>query len=132
MTSKEDKNFLGKNSVKLTDCWNTPTWLIEHFKNHFDPCPNNPNFDGLTINWINPTFVNPPYSKPLEWIKKAIKESKKGISVVMLLRVDPSTEWYKLLVENNAHFSYFNERLKFNDVKSSSNFSSMLVFLNGE
>jgi hypothetical protein len=52
----------------------------------------------------------------------------------MLLKVDPSTQWYKLLVEANAHFAYFNERLSFvhqinGEFKSSNNFASMLVYL---
>jgi len=114
------------------DNWKTPTWLKEHFKKHFDPCPENPTFNGLTVTWLSPAFVNPPYSKPLDWVKKAIEESKKGCKVVMLLRVDPSTRWYKLLMEYGCHVAFFNERLKFNDVKGSSNFASMLVYLEGK
>jgi len=117
--------------IKEKDKWKTPSWLMKHFKNHFDPCPSNPNFDGLKVNWKNPSYVNPPYSNPLRWVKKAIEQQKKGIDIVMLLRVDPSTKWYKLLIENGYHISFFNERLKFNDVKGSSNFASMLVFLEG-
>lgn len=107
---------------------------MKHFVNHFDPC--SPiketelrKFDGLGGTWKSPTYLNPPYSEPLKWVKEAIRQSKKGVDVILLLRVDPSTEWYKLLIENKAHFCYFNERLKFNDVKGSSNFASMLVFL---
>ena len=115
--------------MKDSDKWETPKWLMEHFKEHYDPCPSEPNFDGLKVSWGTPSFVNPPYSNPLPWVKKAIEETKKGVAVIMLLRVDPSTQWYRLLVEAGAHFCYFNERLKFNDVKGSSNFASMLVFL---
>lgn len=115
--------------MKDTDCWKTPTWLMEHFKSHYDPCPPNPDFDGLSTDWESPAYVNPPYSNPLRWVEKAIEQQKKGIDVVMLLRVDTSTVWYRLLMEADAHIAFFNERLKFNDVKGSSNFSSMLVFL---
>jgi peptide methionine sulfoxide reductase MsrA len=114
------------------DFWKTPNWLIEHFFNHYDPCPVNPQFNGLNTEWNSPAFVNPPYSKVIkEWVKKAIRERERGIDVVMLLRVDVSTEWYKLLVEANAHFCYFNERLHFDESKASPNFCSMLVFLEG-
>jgi hypothetical protein len=115
----------------MNDNWNTPNWLKEHFKNHFDPCPSNPSFDGLSIKWVSPAFVNPPFSKTLSWVKKAIEESNKGIGVVMLLRVDTSTQWYKLLMESDAHIAYFNERLRFNDSNFSPCFSSMLVYLRG-
>lgn len=122
--------------TKDSDLCNTPKWLMCHFKNHFDPCPENPSFDGLNIDWISPAFVNPPYSEPLKWIKKAIEQQHKCCDVVLLLKVDPSTQWYKLLIEANAHFCYFNERLRFvhqknGEFNSSNNFASMLVYLEG-
>jgi len=113
------------------DLWQTPRWLVEHFKRHYDPCPPNPTFDGLKVDWKSPAFVNPPYSKPLEWVKKAIEQSKKGVDVVLLLRVDVSTEWFKLLMEKNPHIAFFNERIKFKDSNGSPNFCSMLVYLEG-
>jgi hypothetical protein len=85
--------------TKDSDLCNTPEWLKLHFKNHFDPCPQNPSFDGLTIDWVSPSFVNPPYSEPKKWILKALEEQNKGIDVVFLLKCDPSTSWYRLLVE---------------------------------
>jgi hypothetical protein len=116
--------------MKTTDYWETPLWLKKHFKNHFDPCPINPQFDGLNVGWVSPSFVNPPYSEPLKWIKKAIEEQKKGVDVVLLLRVDTSTEWYKLLVEADCHIAFFNERLHFSEGKAPP-FCSMLVYLEG-
>lgn len=115
----------------MNDLWKTPEWLKEHFKGHFDPCPSNPTIDGLNVDWSSPAFVNPPYSKPLLWVKKAIEQQKRGVDVVMLLRVDVSTEWYKTLVEADAHFAYFNERLRFSESRNSPNFASMLVYLKG-
>jgi len=123
--------------TKESDLCNTPEWLKIHFNNHFDPCPQNPLFDGLNIDWKNPSFVNPPYSEPLKWVEKAIIETKKGVNVIMLLKVDPSTKWYKRLIENNAHFSYFNERISFihqinGEFKTSNNFANMLVYIQKE
>jgi len=115
----------------VKDDWETPDWLMKHFKGHFDPCPNHPDFDWLRSDWKSPAFVNPPYSSPKEWVEKAIEQSKKGISVVMLLRVDVSTEWYKLLIEQGAHIAFFNERIHFKGSHGSPNFCSMLVYLNG-
>ena len=115
--------------MKKKDSWQTPDWLIEHFKNHFDPCPINSDFDGLKIDWRNPAYVNPPYSNPLPWVKKAIKQSKKGVNIVMLLRVDSSTKWYRLLMEQDVYIAYFNRRIKFKGSNGSPNFASMLVFI---
>jgi len=120
-----------------SDNWGTPDWLMEHFKEHFDPCPSNPDFNGLEIDWESPAYVNPPYSEPEKWVRKAIKEQEKGVDVVMLLKADPSTNWYRKLLENGASIAFFNDRLRFIDPKdgnpkSGARFPSMLVFLKGE
>jgi hypothetical protein len=117
----------------MKDNWKTPTWLKTFFNEYYDPCLLETNtihpIDTLGSSWGSPAFVNPPYSNPLPWVKKAIEEAKQGVDVVMLLNVDPSTQWYLMLIEANAHFCYFNERLKFDDIKSASDRPSMLVFL---
>jgi hypothetical protein len=115
----------------MNDNWATPSWLMEIFKSWFDPCPlnDNPNFDGLSIDWEDKTYVNPPYSSPKPWVIKAIEENKKGKLIVMLMRMDTSTEWFKMLQEANAYFLWFNGRLRFNDTNKPANFPSMLVIL---
>jgi len=112
------------------DNYATDKWIMELFKEWFDPCPLNlnPEVDGLIIEWKNRTFINPPYSEPLKWVRKAISENRKGKFIVMLLRMDTSTKWFRLLQENGAKFLWFNGRLKFNTGKSA-NFPSMLVIM---
>ena len=111
------------------DDYNTPKWLMDVFDGWFDPCPNNPNFDGLIMDWKEKNYVNPPYSNPLPWVEKAIEENKKGKRVVMLLRVDTSTKWFAKLVEANAHFFFASGRLHYSDLNKPPNFASMLVVL---
>lgn len=117
----------------MKDNYATDKCIMELFEDWFDPCPLNENWikDGLNMEWKNKTYVNPPYSKPLPWINKAIEENKKGKTIVMLLRMDTSTEWFKRLQEANAKFLWINKRLKFNTGKPA-NFPSMLVILNKE
>lgn len=116
----------------MSDQWATPSWLMEMFKGWFDPCPLTEDYeDGLIKEWKDKTYVNPPYSKPMNWVKKAIEENKKGKTIVMLMRMDTSTTWFKFLQEANAHFLWFNGRLKFNDTGKPANFPSMLVILEG-
>jgi len=116
----------------MTDNYATDFRIMELFDDWFDPCPlnDNPNFDGLSIDWKDKTYCNPPYSKPLPWIEKAILENRKGKLIVMLLRMDTSTKWFKLLQENNAVFLWINGRLRFGDTRKPANFPSMLVILN--
>lgn len=114
------------------DNWATPKWVMEIFKDWQDPCPwteETPEINGLTCEWNNRTYVNPPYSKPMPWVKKAIKENKEGKLIVMLMKMDSSTEWFKLLQEAGAEFLWFNSRLHFNEEKNHAPFPSMLVVL---
>lgn len=119
----------------MRDNYATPKWLMNLFKDWFDPCPLNNgelrSFDGLGSEWKNKTFCNPPYSKPLKWIEKAIEENKKGKTIALLLRVDTSTKWFAKLIEAKPHILWFNERLCFNEGKPA-NFPSMLCILEGE
>lgn len=116
----------------MNDNYPTPRWLMQIFSGWFDPCPLNSNFenDGLSIDWLHRTYVNPPYSDPYPWVSKAIEESKKGKTIAMLLPVDTSTKWFRMLIEANAHIFYHHGRLSFNG--SPPRFASMLVILEKE
>jgi hypothetical protein len=114
----------------MNDNYATDDRIMQLFNNWFDPCPLNDNFkeDGLKLVWCDKTYVNPPYSHPEPWVDKAIEENKKGKLVVMLLRMDTSTKWFKKLQEHGAVFLWINGRLRFNNLKPA-NFPSMLVIL---
>jgi len=53
---------------------------VEHeleinLKKLFDPCPLNAKFNGLKIYWKKQNYVNPPYSKLDDFVKKAFWEN---------------------------------------------------------
>jgi hypothetical protein len=114
------------------DNYATDEGIWQLFSNWFDPCTLSNGelrtFDGLGSAWKDKTFVNPPYSKPLPWVEKAIEENKKGKLIVMLLKMDTSTKWFKLLQEADAIFLWVNGRLKFHTGKPA-NFPSMIAIL---
>ncbi len=116
-----------------TDNYATDNWIMDLFKDWFDPCTLSTGelreFDGLGSSWGERTFVNPPYSSPLKWVKKSIEEHKKGNMIVLLLKHDSSTEWYKLLHEEGANFLLVNGRLK-HKTGNPAPFPSMLAVLN--
>ena len=116
----------------MMENYSTPKWILEIFEDWFDPCPlnDNPKVNGLDIEWKDKTYVNPPYSNPLPWVEKAIEENKKGKTIVLLLRMDTSTRWFKELQESGAKFLWINGRLKFGDTGKPAPFPSMLVILN--
>lgn len=77
--------------------WLTPPDLMqaleEEFGFDFDPCPypKPDDFDGLTAEWGQSNYVNPPFGTiihegkkkgPTAWVRKAIAEHQKGKRVV--------------------------------------------------
>ena len=121
--------------IKDSDNRATPEWLKRVFSDWFDPCPLNPNptVDGLTLDWSDKTYINPPYSAPAPWVYKAIEESKKGKTIVLCMRFDPTTKYFRALIENDAHLFYSGERLRFfnpeSNVSYASPFPSILIVL---
>jgi hypothetical protein len=114
----------------MSDQFVTDFWLLRVFDGWFDPCPLNdvPVFDGLSVDWGCRAFVNPPYSDPLPWVLKAIEERDKGCVVVMLLKADHTTKWYRALRDCGAHFLDIGERLHHGG-KYAAPFPSVLVVL---
>ena len=125
--------------MKATDNWRTPKKIYEdldrEFHFDFDPCPYpRSNLDGLIIEWGKSNFVNPPYSETEKWVKKAVEEHQKGKSVVMLLRLDASTKWFRDLILPNAEIRLFDDRLHFVNIDgkgSRSDHASILAIMNG-
>lgn len=112
-----------------SDKYQTPRWVLEMFPDYFDPCPidwKEGDIDGLSIEWKDKTFVNPPYSCTQLWVTKAISENRKGKHIVMLLRMDTSTRWFRDLMEARANFWISWDRLHFT---KRAPFPSILVIL---
>ena len=104
-----------------------------HF-DKYDPCPENPEglreFDGLSPapENVKAYYMNPPYSNCAPWIRKAIEDSSRGITVVMLLKSDTSTKWFHELVMPNAAVRFVKGRLKFLSGKPATFPSLIAVF----
>jgi hypothetical protein len=94
--------------------WLTPPalWrmLKRRFGINFDACPypKPDDFDGLTDDWGDCTYVNPPFGSiihegkkkgPTAWARKAIAEAETGKTVVMVYPID---KWVLMLLEAGA------------------------------
>src|SRR3989344_4743040 len=103
--------------------WKTPKSLYnalnKKFNFDFDPCPPNPEFNGLAIDWGNCNFVNPPYGKQIKnWIKKAYIESKNGkVSVLLIPSRTDTRYWHDYVMKANQVW-FIKGRLKFDDQNS--------------
>ena len=116
--------------------WATPDQLYREldyeFNFDYDPCPlaDKPAIDGLLTEWGDRTYCNPPYNryKITSWILKAIEESQKGKTVVMLLPVRTCTEWFhELVLKHSSDIRFIKGRLTFKGGKSNAPFPSMIV-----
>jgi hypothetical protein len=89
--------------------WLTPSDLMqrlqEEFNFDFDPCPypKPEEFDGLTEEWGESNYVNPPFGTIMRdgkkkgitaWARKAIAEYKKGKRVVFVYPIDKWIHWF--------------------------------------
>jgi len=88
--------------LKPTDFWRTPPDLYP--LDCFDPCPVNPTFDGLSIQWHGNVFCNPPYSQAREWIEKALAERENCESITLLLPNWTDRKWFQLIKNETIEF----------------------------
>lgn len=94
----------------LTDTWITPPWLLKRLGVFdLDPCPPN-GLDGLIIKWNGRVWLNPPYSKNSDFMKK-MSEHRNGIALVF---ARTETKWFQNYVFPYADsILFFNKRIKF-------------------
>ena len=101
--------------------------LDKRFNFDFDPCPycEGEVVDGLSIDWGNSNFINPPYSRKLkeQFVKKGISESKLGKVCVFLLPVSTSTDLFHNYIKPNAsEIIFVKGRIKFGKLDAMGNF----------
>jgi hypothetical protein len=108
-----------------SDHWTTPKDLYDKLNDEFnfdyDPCPLHADFDGLTIEWGQRNFINPPYSRKLKeaFVKKAITEANKGKLCICLLPVSTSTAlFHDHILPNAKDIRFIKGRVKFQGVNT--------------
>lgn len=95
--------------------WLTPPSLMQELQSEFNfdfdacPYPKPDDFDGLSSDWGNTTYVNPPFGSivgsdgkkkgPTAWVRKALSEQAKGKTVVLVF---PTDKWIHYLLAAGA------------------------------
>jgi hypothetical protein len=113
----------------IDDTWNY------HKDEFFDPCPINPKFNGLIIDWKDLNFVNPPYSRQQgdkktllsQFVDKALKE--KG-TTIMLLPSKTDQDWFHKI--KHLDIIWIPKRLKFKNNIHSATQPHFLVKIAGK
>ncbi len=117
------------------DIWTTPKEFYDklnlEFNFDFDPCPIDPTFNGLEIEWGSSNFVNPPYSNLKEWAKKSIIEWRKGKTVVLLIPARTDTAAWHDYIMLSSDIRFIRGRLKFGGSKNPAPFPSAVVVFKG-
>jgi len=122
-------------SLDLT--WKTPKAVFQtldaEFRFDFDPCPDNPAFDGLSISWGKCNFVNPPYGREIgKWIKKGYEEwIQKGKTVVFLIPSRTCSAYWHDYVMKATEIRFIRGRLKFEGAKYNAPFPSVIIVFRG-
>ena len=105
--------------------------LNEEFHFDFDPCPAEPTFDGLSVNWGKRCYINPPYGKAIRgWLEKGLLEIKLGHTdlEVFLLPSYTDVKWFhEIVLPTATEIRFIKGRLKFGNHNNSAPFASMLV-----
>lgn len=111
--------------------WRTPqaiySTLDKEFNFNFDPCPSNPTFDGLLLNWGTPAFVNPPFKTIALWVKKAHEEWRKGKTIVLLIPARTDTRWWHDYILGATEIRFVKGRIKYEGAKHNAPFPSCIV-----
>ena len=105
-----------------SDKWQTPPEVYDplnaEFHFDYDPCPidwhQDTHPDALQIEWGTSVFVNPPYSKCADFIKKAHDEwMKGGKTIVMLINASTDTKAFHRYIKDKAEIRFVEGRIKF-------------------
>tara|TARA_Y100000310_G_C20578842_1_gene761923 strand:+ start:578 stop:967 length:390 start_codon:yes stop_codon:yes gene_type:complete len=114
--------------------WRTPKHIIRQltaeFGPLFDPCPPDPTFDGLKIDWVSVSFVNPPFDKIALWCEKAFNECMKGVTVYLLIPARTDTKYFhKWVLPMAKEIRFYQGRLKFDDGLKGATFPSIGILM---
>lgn len=123
--------------MSINEKWKTPEVfydkLNEEFHFDFDPCPSNPQFDGLEIEWGKCNFVNPPYGNIIaKWLEKAVEEQQKGKTSVFLIPSRTDTRWWHTYVMQADEIRFIKGRLRFQGAIHNAPFPSVVVVFKGK
>lgn len=116
-----------KKEVKNRQDWRTPRWLFDHYNAIFNfttdvaatgansLCPNFLK-DAFGEFWGERVWCNPPYNDIGAWVEETLLNlGWRGRTkvVVMLLPARTSRPWFRTLMENGAHITFLEQRVKF-------------------
>lgn len=117
--------------TSINQKWKTPKQIYQileaEFGFDFDPCPEDPKFDGLSVEWGNSNFVNPPHNQIKKWILKGFEEAQKNKVVVFLIPSRTETTWWHDVCMKASEIRFIRGRLRFEGAVHNAPFPSCIV-----
>ena len=111
------------------DDWSTPKEFYEYLlaQGYSDPCPLHSKEDNLSKIYPKGTklFINPPYSKIIEWTEFIKNNIHNRILLLIPSRTD--TKYFHELLKLQPWIYFIKGRLKFGNSKESAPFPSLLL-----
>jgi hypothetical protein len=127
---------------RTNDDLGTPRWFVDILRQlgtiDLDPCSNpwstvgalieisaHRGGNGLKRSWAefltrgSRVFVNPPYSNPKPWCERIVEAADADLEIVALLKLDPSTEWARMIAARRDAKCDFDRRISFDGGKHS-------------
>lgn len=123
--------------TSMSQEWRTPRAFYQalnsEFDFDFDPCPTETDYalDGLSCDWGDRNFVNPPFKDIKEWIRKGYREHLKGKAVVFLIPSRTDTAWWHNYIMKASEIRFIRGRLRYEGAKFNAPFPSCVVIFNG-
>lgn len=115
--------------------WRTPKAFYQalnaEFSFDFDPCPPQSEFDGLSVEWGERNFINPPFKGIAKWIAKGWAEAMKGKLAVFLIPARTDTRYWHDYCMKAAEIRFIKGRLHYDDSKAPAPFPSCVVVFRG-
>lgn len=108
------------------DNYQTPSYILDKVAkffcvpNWYDPCPADPQFDGLTQEWRNNAYINPPFSQYASFVDKGIQELNKACSeqIWLLENVKTETQYAQKILSLANAICFLNKRIQFIDPRT--------------
>ena len=117
-------------NIKKHDQWETPFKLYYEALHQFDLTPTldvcatkknkkclhyiTEKEDSLVFEWLEDVFMNPPYSRVEDFMKKAYYQNQKHkTNILILVFAKTDTKWWHSFVENKAEVHFIKGRIKF-------------------
>lgn len=105
-------------NLKPNDYWRTPNYITDAVNELWpdgwmDPCPANPKIDGMSYNWCQPAYINPPFSNYLKWAEWGQYHCTN--EQLYICGHDHSTKWFKTITQSASALCLLSKRVRFID-----------------